>query len=68
MRILQKSIQCNYLSVCQKGKRGLKCLYDVLFSYRLLRDASKVIALSEVEADQYRSIGVPEEKIANIPN
>jgi glycosyltransferase involved in cell wall biosynthesis len=48
--------------------RRLKLFYDVLFGYRLLRDASKVIALSRVEADQYRRMGVPEEKIAIIPN
>jgi len=48
--------------------KKLKWFYDVLFGYRLLKDASKVIALSEVEAGQYRSMGVPEEKIAIIPN
>ena len=46
----------------------LKWIYDVLFGYRLLRDASKVIALSHVEAKQYKAMGVPEEKIAVIPN
>jgi len=46
----------------------LKWIYDILFGYRLLRDASKVIALSRVEADQYRRMGVPEEKIVIIPN
>jgi len=48
--------------------KRLKWIYDVLFGYRLLRDASKVIALSRVEAEQYRAMGVPEEKIAIIPN
>jgi len=48
--------------------RRLKWIYDVFFGYRLLREASKVIALSKVEAEQYRSMGVPEEKIAIIPN
>ena len=48
--------------------RKFKCTYDVFFGYRLLRDSSKVIALSRVEAEQYRSLGVPEEKIAIIPN
>jgi len=48
--------------------RRLKWLYDVLFGYRLLHDASKVVALSRFEADQYRRMGVPEEKIAIIPN
>ena len=46
----------------------LKWVYDVLFGYRLLRDASKVIALTQTEAWQYRAMGVPEEKIAIIPN
>jgi len=50
------------------SKRTLKWFYDVLFGLRLLRDASKVIALSRVEADQYRRMGVPEKKIAIIPN
>jgi len=34
-----------------------------LFAYRLLRDASKVVALTHVEAQQYNAMGVPEEKI-----
>ena len=55
-------------SIPRKGKQWLKWFYDVLFGYRLLRDASKVIALSRVEAEQYKSMGVPEEKIAIIPN
>jgi len=46
----------------------LKWVYDVLFGYRLLRDASKVIALTRTEAQQYRDMGVLEEKIAIIPN
>ena len=49
-------------------KQRLKWLFDVLFGYRLLRDASKVIALSRMEAEQYRVMGVPEEKIEVIPN
>jgi len=49
-------------------KMLLKWVYDISFGYRILRDASKVIALSEVEAQQYRSMGVPDEKIAVIPN
>jgi len=48
--------------------RKLKWVYDVLFGYRLLRDSSRVVALSQVEAEQYMSMGVPEEKIAVIPN
>ena len=50
------------------SKRTLKWFYDVLFGFRLLRDASKVVALSRVEANQYRCMGVSEEKIAIIPN
>lgn len=46
----------------------LKSLYDVLWGYRLLHDASSVIALNNFEAEQYRRMGVPREKIAIIPN
>jgi len=48
--------------------RKLKWIYDALFGYRLLRDAARVIALNREEADQYRCMGVPEEKITIIPN
>ena len=50
------------------AKQRLKWIYDVFCGYRLLRDASKVTALSQVEAQQYRDMGVPEEKIEVIPN
>jgi len=49
-------------------KKRLKMVYDVFFGYRLLRDTSKVIALNKMEAEQYKRMGVPEEKIAVIPN
>jgi glycosyltransferase involved in cell wall biosynthesis len=50
------------------AKQWLKRIYDALFGYTLLRDASKVIALSGVEAEQYKGMNVPEEKIVTIPN
>ena len=50
------------------AKRWLKRIYDALFGYRLLRDASRVVALSRVEAEQYKSMGVSDEKIAIIPD
>jgi glycosyltransferase involved in cell wall biosynthesis len=46
----------------------LKWIYDIFFGYRLLRDASKVIALTRIEAEQYKRMAVPEEKIVIIPN
>jgi glycosyltransferase involved in cell wall biosynthesis len=48
--------------------RRLKWFYDVFFGYRLLRDAAKVIALTSVETEQYKAMGVPGEKITIIPN
>jgi glycosyltransferase involved in cell wall biosynthesis len=50
------------------AKQGLKWVYDVFFGQRLLRDASKVFALNQTEAKQYRDMGVPEKKITIIPN
>jgi glycosyltransferase involved in cell wall biosynthesis len=55
-------------SIPRIGKKELKWIYDTFFGYRLLRDASKVIALNRVEVDQYRRMGVPEKKIIIIPN
>ena len=49
-------------------KQRLKKLYDILWGYRLLRDASKVIALTKTEAEQYRSMGISEDKIEIVPN
>jgi glycosyltransferase involved in cell wall biosynthesis len=50
------------------GMAKMKLVYDLLFGCRLLKDASKVIALAPVEAQQYERMGVLEEKIAIIPN
>lgn len=54
------------------GKRELKWLlrwlFDVAFGYRILRDASKVIALTRTEAEQYMKMGVDKDKIEIIPN
>ena len=55
-------------SLSRTQKKGRKLLYDVMFGYRVLRDASSVIALSEVEANEYKMMGVSENKINVIPN
>lgn len=41
---------------------------DKFISGKIVKNASKVIALNRTEAQQYRSMGVPEEKIEVIPN
>ncbi len=43
-------------------------LLDKLISGRILEKASKIIALSHVEAQEYRNVGVPKEKIEIVPN
>jgi glycosyltransferase involved in cell wall biosynthesis len=55
-------------SIPRVGRNSRKMIFDILFGYTLLRDASKVIALSKMEAQQYRSMTVPDEKIEIIPN
>ena len=50
------------------GRKTRKWLYDFFFGHRILRDASKVIALNEMEAKQYMKMGVTECKITIIPN
>jgi glycosyltransferase involved in cell wall biosynthesis len=49
-------------------KKGLKYLFDIFFGYKILRDASKVIAVSNIEVNQYLEMGVSKEKIVVIPN
>ena len=49
-------------------KQRLKKLYDILWGYRLLKDASKVIALTRVEAKQFENMGVRSDKIEIVPN
>lgn len=50
------------------GIQYLKKLYDLEWGYKILKDAIKVIALTETEAEQYKKMGVDENKIEIIPN
>ena len=42
--------------------------FDALFGKKILRDASKVIAVNKVEARDYWRFGIQEEKVEIIPN
>jgi len=48
--------------------KALKLVYDAVYGYKLLRGASRVVALTSVEAEQYKQMGVPEAKIVVVPN
>ena len=50
------------------AKHRLKQVYDKLWGYRLLKDATRVIAITKIEAEQYKSMGVSEDKIEIVPN
>lgn len=49
-------------------KDRLKKLFDRLFGYSILNDASNLIALTATEAKQYVQMGMDESKIVIIPN
>jgi glycosyltransferase involved in cell wall biosynthesis len=49
-------------------KQLLKKLYDRVWGNNLLKNTSGIIALCESEADQYRKMNIPEDKIRIIPN
>lgn len=49
-------------------KQRLKELYDLVWGYKILKDTSKAIALTETEAIQYKKMGIDEDKIEIIPN
>ena len=48
-------------------KEGLKNLFDKVFGFKMLHNASCVFALTEVEKEQYLKMGVDEEKIEIVP-
>lgn len=50
------------------GRETRRWFFDTFFGPKLLKDASRVIALNRMELDQYEAAGVPSEKIAIIPN
>lgn len=49
-------------------KKGLKQLYDIVWGNKILEHASRVIAVSGNEVEQFRQAGIPDEKITVIPN
>lgn len=50
------------------SKIQLKHIFDILFGYKLLKGASKVLALTKSEAEQYRMMGVDAGRIEILPN
>jgi glycosyltransferase involved in cell wall biosynthesis len=55
-------------SVHFTGRRGRKLVFNAIFGKYILRKASRVVALSQVEELQYRKMGLDDGKIAVIPN
>jgi glycosyltransferase involved in cell wall biosynthesis len=49
-------------------KYGLHKIFSIFFGHRILKDATKVIALTKTEAEQYKKICVDEDKIEIVPN
>ena len=49
-------------------KQRLKKIFDIFFGYKILKDASKVIALTKTEAEQYKTMGLDEDTIEIVPN
>ncbi len=50
----------------QKGI--LKRVFDAIWGHRILNDAAKLIAVTPMEAEQYKSMGISEDKIEIVPN
>jgi len=46
----------------------LKKLYNWVWGYSILKDASKVIALTKTEVKEYKEMGVAENKVEIVPN
>jgi len=50
------------------AKQRLKNIYDSIWGYEILRNASKVIALTNTEVEQYKKMGVKSNIIKIVPN
>lgn len=50
-------------SIPRTGKKFLKWLFDIFFGYRILRNAARVIAETEVGAKEYEEIGISRDKV-----
>ena len=61
-------IQAHGSLTYEEGNTTLKKVYDFFFGRRILSGASKVIALTRFEADQYKALGVQADRIEVIPN
>jgi glycosyltransferase involved in cell wall biosynthesis len=56
-------------SVATYFQRGsLKKIFDAIWGYAILKDASRLIAVTPTEAEQYKNIGVSQDKIEIVPN
>lgn len=49
-------------------KQTLKKIYDIFWGYKILKDASRLIAVSNIEVEQYKQLGVGENRIEVISN
>ena len=49
-------------------KQKFKKIFDLVFGFKILKNATKVIALTETEKEQYKKMGVDEDKIEIVPN
>lgn len=55
-------------SVATYFERGsLKKIFDAIWGYAILRDASKLIAATPTEAERYKNMGIIEDKIEIVP-
>src|SRR5205823_2658725 len=48
-------------------KRPIKVIYDLIFGYRILKNAHFLLAQTEDEAEWYRRFGAREEQIRIVP-
>ncbi len=49
-------------------KNWLKRIFDAIWGYRILKDASRVIAVTKTEVQQYKDARLSKEKIEVVPN
>ncbi len=61
-------LQAHGSATTRFGKVTLKKIFDLLFGHRITRDASRLIALTQAEAEQYGNMGISKDRIEIVPN
>jgi glycosyltransferase involved in cell wall biosynthesis len=60
-------LQCHGSVLPFHRNRTMKKTYDLFFGNRILKDASRIVAITNTERDDYARMGVPDVRVISVP-